>query len=80
MNLQAWVTKITRVSLDRQRPRGFMGVLRRKNDKIPLRVLTAKSAHPSLPLPLRILQKIRLLRSLPARILAFEIRRVRIRD
>jgi len=57
-----------------------MGVLRRKNDKIPLRVLTAKSAQPSLPLPLRILQKIRLLRSLPARILAFEIRRVRIRD
>ena len=38
------------------------------------------AAQPNLPLPLRILPKIPFLRSLPARILAFGIRRVRIRD
>jgi len=43
-------------------------------------VLTSKGAQPSLPPPLRVLVKIPLLRSLPARIVAFGIRRVRIRD
>ena len=43
-------------------------------------VLTSKQDLPSLPLPLRILLKIPFLRSLPSRILAFGIRRVRIRD
>jgi 2-polyprenyl-6-methoxyphenol hydroxylase-like FAD-dependent oxidoreductase len=43
-------------------------------------VLTSKMTQPSLPLPLRILLKIPFLRSLPARIVAFGIRRVRIRD
>jgi 2-polyprenyl-6-methoxyphenol hydroxylase-like FAD-dependent oxidoreductase len=43
-------------------------------------VLTSKVAQPSLPLPLRILLKIPVLRSLLARIVAFGIRRVRIRD
>jgi 2-polyprenyl-6-methoxyphenol hydroxylase-like FAD-dependent oxidoreductase len=43
-------------------------------------VLTSNGAQPSLPLPLRILLKIPFLRSLPARIVAFGIRRVRIRD
>jgi 2-polyprenyl-6-methoxyphenol hydroxylase-like FAD-dependent oxidoreductase len=43
-------------------------------------VLTSKAAQPSLPVPLRILPKIPFLRSLPARIVAFGIRRVRIRD
>jgi len=43
-------------------------------------VLTSKMTQPSLPLPLRILLKIPVLRSLPARIVAFGIRRVRIRD
>jgi 2-polyprenyl-6-methoxyphenol hydroxylase-like FAD-dependent oxidoreductase len=38
------------------------------------------AAQPNLPLPLRILPKIPFLRSLPARILAFGIRRVRIQD
>ena len=40
----------------------------------------AKPDLPNLPLPLRILPKIPFLRSLPPRILAFGIRRVRIRD
>jgi 2-polyprenyl-6-methoxyphenol hydroxylase-like FAD-dependent oxidoreductase len=43
-------------------------------------VLTSKGTQPSLPLQLRILLKIPILRSLPARIVAFGIRRVRIRD
>ena len=43
-------------------------------------VLTSKQDLPNLPLPLRILPKIPFLRSLPPRILAFGIRRVRIRD
>src|SRR5262245_793491 len=38
------------------------------------------AAQPNLPLPLRILPKIPFLRSLPARVMAFGIRRVRIRD
>jgi 2-polyprenyl-6-methoxyphenol hydroxylase-like FAD-dependent oxidoreductase len=42
-------------------------------------VLTSKGAQPSLPPLLRILPKIPFLRSLPPRILAFGIRRVRIR-
>ena len=50
-------------------------------ERILAGVLEAKTAsQPGLPLPLRILPKIPLLRSLPARIIAFGIRRVRIRD
>ncbi len=43
-------------------------------------VLTSKGVQPSLPLPLRILTKIPLLRRLPARVVAFGIRRVKIRN
>jgi 2-polyprenyl-6-methoxyphenol hydroxylase-like FAD-dependent oxidoreductase len=43
-------------------------------------VLASKGAPPSLPPPLRILLKIPFLRALPARVVAFGIRRVRIRD
>jgi len=38
-------------------------------NRILAKMLTSKVTQPSLPLPLRILQKIRFLRSLPARIL-----------
>ena len=43
-------------------------------------VLASKGVPPSLPPPLRILPKIPFLRALPARVVAFGIRRVRIRD
>jgi len=43
-------------------------------------VLTSKGAQPTLPLPLRILTKIPFLRRLPARVVAFGIRRVKIRN
>jgi 2-polyprenyl-6-methoxyphenol hydroxylase-like FAD-dependent oxidoreductase len=43
-------------------------------------VLTSKKAPPSLPVPLRILTKIPFLKRLPARLVSFGIRRVRIRD